>query len=136
MFLNVVVWLLVCIIREDWEYDPELVRLELSNTTQLYSKLCDAASPGGTCRFPGKVVLDSNIGCNTGDPECDVDTIRTVRVQSLPYPIYYEYVRVPCVEQAFFNDALKVKDWTTPSLEVKNMMCADKRRDIAAGKYR
>ena len=121
--------------RSDWETNPDLIRLELNSaTSQLYQQLCNFNATTGICDFKGLVTLEDNIGCGGDDPECDVDTIRTVRVQSLPFPIYYEYVRRPCVEQAFFNDAKKVKDWASSSYVVDNSMCADPRRDAAAGK--
>ena len=112
--------------------------MELSLDSELYAALCAAPSAGGNCTFPGKVVLDSNLGCNHADGECAVDTVRTVRVQSLPNPIYYEYVRPPCVEQAFFNDAKRVKDWTMRRQRQnidRNIMCADGRRDVGAGTW-
>ena len=112
------------------ENDPELLRLELDPTSSLFAELC-ASSSNGTCTFPSKVVLQTNLDCSPD--ACDVDTIRTVRIQSLPDPIYYEYVRIPCVEQAYYNNAVKLKDWTRNDYSTDNMICGDTRRDYAAG---
>ena len=126
--------ILFCIFRGEWNNDPELYRLVLRETSELFAELCNPKTANGTdCQFPGRVTLETNLDCEIDAPECDVDTIRTVRVQTNPFPIYYEYVRQPCVEQAFFNDAKKVKDWTS-SDQVQNSMCADTRRAVAAGK--
>ncbi len=51
------------------------------------------------------VTLDQNIACTEELKECKADTLRVVGVGD---GIYYEYVRPPCVEQAFFNNAKKV----------------------------
>jgi hypothetical protein len=114
----------------DWEGDPEIIRLQLGSDSSLYSVLCAASGPNEPCTFPGKVVLNENLECD--GVECNVDTLRTVRVQSLPDPIYYEYIRPACVEQAFFNDARRVKSFTQKNLVANSMMCADPRRDVAA----
>jgi hypothetical protein len=134
-------WKIECFLlvrRSDWAFDPEIVRLELAPNSPLYAQLC--ADDGHGCTFPGKVVLHENLVC-AGDAcngkEYDSTTLRTVRVQNGAFPIYYEYVRSPCVEQAFFNNAKRVKDyvyWSDPK-NVRNNMCADPRRDVAVGKY-
>ena len=123
--------------RSEWEFDPEIPRLELAANSPLHAQLC--ADQGQGCTFPGKVVLAENLvcvgeGCN--GKEYSSTTLRTVRVQSDPFPIYYEYVRQPCVEQAFFNNAKRVKEVTSwnPFIS-RNNMCADPRRDVAVGKY-
>lgn len=49
------------------------------------------------------VTLDANLECK--GLECSADTVRVVQVGE---GIFYEYVRPPCVEQAFYNNAKKV----------------------------
>lgn len=68
--------------------------------------------------WKGVVVLDSNLLC-TGD-ECDVDTVRVVKVDD----IYYEYVAPPCVQQAFYNDAKGVGRYYRSD---EGTMCANPR---------
>lgn len=68
------------------------------------------------------VTLDSNLICR-GD-ECDVDTVSIIKVQQSP-PIYYEYIRPPCVEFPFYSDAKKV------STNGDESMCADPKLNSA-----
>mmetsp|Transcript_19333 Transcript_19333/g.27328 ORF Transcript_19333/g.27328 Transcript_19333/m.27328 type:complete len:1758 (+) Transcript_19333:76-5349(+) len=113
--------------RDEWNGQASIKRFDVTEGP-LYDKLC--ASSGGECTFPGKVTLDSNLICT--NLECNVDTVRVVRVKGPPNPIYYEYIRPPCVEHAFFSDPLRVKDWVEhPTFNVYNFMCADPRRDVA-----
>lgn len=125
--------------RTEWEFDPEIPRLELAANSPLHAQLCADQGQGQGCTFPGKVVLGENLVCD-GDAcngkEYSSTTLRTVRVQSDPFPIYYEYVRQPCVEQAFFNNGMRVKEYTRWNpLIVRSNMCADPRRDVAVGKF-
>jgi hypothetical protein len=121
---------------EAWESDPEVVRLKLKATNSpLYKELC-ADQQGQGCTFPGKVVISENLVYDESaklGAEYGVDTIRTVLVQDGANSIFYEYVRPPCVEHAFFQNGNKVEK----GLElVGESMCADPRRDAAAGKQR
>ncbi len=68
------------------------------------------------------VTLKSDLTC-TGD-ECDVDSLNIVRVQQNP-PIYYEYMRTPCVELSFYDDAKKI------SSEWDKSMCGNPKIDAA-----
>jgi len=105
-----------------WETLADVKRLVLQATGKLFSKLCRSTNPS-SCRFDAKVVLDENIAC-TGE-ECTVDTLRTVEVAN---GIFYEYVRPPCVYQAFINDARTV----VRRRDVKMLTCADPRTAIAS----
>ena len=72
--------------------------------------------------------------------ELTVESLRTVKIQVGDTPIYYEYVRQPCVEQTFYHDAKKVEDytrgkWSTSQMTAQSSMCADPRRDVASGKF-
>ena len=94
-----------------WSENPDYYHLELSSTSPLYAKLCDADSSTGECTLPSKVVLDANLvyddAAKTG-AEYGVDTIRTLKMQVGTKTIWYEYIRVPCVEHAYYRDAKRV----------------------------
>lgn len=64
-----------------------------------------------------KIVLGGNLAC-TGD-ECSVDAVRVVKAGDY----YYEYIRSPCVHQAFYNDAKTIAKRT----KGEQAMCADPR---------
>jgi len=75
-----------------------------------YAKLC-AADGNGQCSLPTKVVIEENLIYDqiqrTG-AEYEVDTIRTVELKiGLDKPVYYEYIRPPCVELAFYEGGKK-----------------------------
>ena len=97
-------------------------RLTLSpESSSLYKVLCNAADPDGSgnnkCRFQSIVKLDENLECDGiclptptgGDQdtcECSIDEPRVVRLDpssetGSKNPMYYEYVRPPCVSLAF-----------------------------------
>lgn len=107
---------------EDWAESTDVVRLQLSESSDLYQVLCNPDG-SGTCDYRGKIVLDSDLVCH--GMECGIDTPRVIDVGG----IFYEYVRMPCVNQAFFNGgrALKPRWWT--------WSCGDPRLEIG-GKLR
>lgn len=116
---------------DSWEGDSNILRLGLDPSSPLYAKLC-APDAGGTCTFPTKVVLDENLAYDSTAAhaldEYNVDTLRTVQVQSGSAPVYYEYLRPPCVNQNFFNDGRKVVAGTIGGdAVVHDAMCADPR---------
>lgn len=77
-----------------WLRDKKAVRLDLNPDGGLYSKLCSLQL--GRCLFHSTVVLDESVECF--GTECEVDTVRVVQVDN----VFYEYIRQPCVYQAFF----------------------------------
>jgi hypothetical protein len=94
----------------DWQENPDYARLEVLPTSPLYAKLC-AADGNGQCSLPTKVVIEENLIYDqiqrTG-AEYEVDTIRTVELKiGLDKPVYYEYIRPPCVELAFYEGGKK-----------------------------
>eukprot|EP00934_Nitzschia_sp_Nitz4_P009303 Nitzschia sp. Nitz4//scaffold91_size79674//72229//78877//NITZ4_005380-RA/size79674-augustus-gene-0.83-mRNA-1//1//CDS//3329560139//9293//frame0 len=94
--------------------------LELKPEGDLYNILCNPDS-SGECTFPVDVELDETLPCH--DAECDVDTIRVVKVNEM----YFEYVRPRCVHQAFYNNAKTVnRRWGG-----SNIMCSDPTLAIA-----
>mmetsp|Transcript_3881 Transcript_3881/g.6489 ORF Transcript_3881/g.6489 Transcript_3881/m.6489 type:complete len:2423 (+) Transcript_3881:72-7340(+) len=106
-----------------WMDDPTTKRLtlEANGSGSLFGKLCGSANPDN-CNFQSKIILDENVQC-TGI-ECSVDTLRTVEIS---HGIFYEYIRPPCVYQAFYENAkvVSIQRWHV------NTMCADPRTDVA-----
>ncbi len=88
-----------------WSGNANLARIILNSSgSGLYGELCNG-DEFGNCNFRPEVTLEMDHVCN--EDECKVDNFRIVQVQSDP-PIYYEYVRLPCVELAFSkNDSLR-----------------------------
>lgn len=84
-----------------WEGKNSLPRLKLDTSSPLYVKLC-GASETGICTFPAKIVFDENLvydNAAQSGTEYNIDTIRTVQVQSGSNRIHYEYLRPACVDQ-------------------------------------
>ena len=128
-------------------------------TSSLYKELCNAnpSISGGKCRFRSIVVLQDNLECDGkclptrtgGDKEtceCSIDEPRVVRIDASNEtgsrkPIYFEYVRKPCVSLAFQSDEslIAVKDGSPPgaaicadsNLPVAGTACCDQGSDIA-----
>lgn len=86
----------------NFKTDSTIKKFALESSSQLKSKLCNQGT-NGSCQFANSVTLDSNLACV--GKECNADTLRVVQV--IP-GIHYEYVRPPCVEQAFYANAKKV----------------------------
>jgi hypothetical protein len=107
-----------------WINNPDAVRFSLqpNGRNSLFAKLCHAGSED-QCQFPAEVVLNTTVDCNS--LECSVDTVRTVEVNGM----FFEYIRPPCVHQAFFSDAKKL---VTSS--GRNALCGDPRMESAAAK--
>ena len=105
-----------------WDEDSHNFKeFQLLSSSKLYEKLCNANNQG--CSFKSVVKLKQNLSC-TGD-ECSLDNLRVVRVRTNP-PIYYEYVRPPCVDLSFYNDAKKIsKPWPYEA------MCANTNLHVA-----
>ena len=102
---------------ESWTNSTVTKRFALDKSSSLYQALCKLS--GGACSYPAKVVLQSNIACM--GIECEIDEPRIVEVNGM----YYEYARLPCVEQAFYNNpAMMTNQWGWA-------YCADRR--TAAG---
>lgn len=96
---------------ESWKNGDENVkRFVLSSTSNLYQKLCNADADGN-CQYLNTVHIEENLPCD--GKECRVDTVVIVQVA---HGVFYEYIRQPCVHNAFQNDARKVVTgikWTT-----------------------
>ncbi len=81
--------------------DDSIKRLVLGSSSSLRNKLCNVQN--GECRYENKVILDSTLECDGS--ECDADTVRVVQIEA---SVYYEYVRLPCVDNVFFNESVKI----------------------------
>jgi len=111
--------------------DSTLIKFTLSSSSELYDKLCNPSSTGGTdCDFESLITLDENLECT--DEECDVDTVRQVEVLD---DIYYEYVRLSCVELGYYNEAKSIKIGSgsssicaNPNTAVAGEACCDSDR--------
>lgn len=114
-----------------WDMNSNVARLELdSNASPLQAMLC-AAGPDGICTYPGKVILDQSLVYDTPSLRAlaehdSVNEVRTVQVTGGSAPVFYEYLRPPCVHKNFFNGAKKV-------ISGSDIMCADPNVAIAAG---
>lgn len=115
-----------------WASLPGVNRLRLQQEESgLYELLC-APKADGSCTFPGVVTLESNLVCSEQSTaaECMVDTVNVVQVGD----VYFEHIRQPCVELAFYNNARAVtydRPWKTPTcanpdLPVAGAVCCDK----------
>ena len=100
----------------DSEADPD-VHFEAGKNgaaSDLYEKLCAPASPLSSpspCSFPSQVILTQTIPCTVGTSECAIDAPRTVRIvdRVTNEAVYYEYVRAPCIELAFYDGRIAQK---------------------------
>ena len=113
----------------DWiEFDPLMNPVILDHNSQLYNRLCNPNSFGGDdCVFETQTVLEDNLECF--GQECQVDTLRLIQVTD---GIYFEYVRQPCVDMSFYNDAQTITHpyrWNEmcgdPRLSIGGEMCCD-----------
>ena len=110
--------------KQKWAATPSTQYLKLQSGSSLYSKLCDPLQTGA-CSYPSVVLLDNNLACD--GIECSIDTVQVLQVDS----VFYEYVRVPCVEQPFFMNGIKISGkWrdstpicTNPLLPVASEAC-------------
>ncbi|KAL7569362.1 hypothetical protein ACA910_010449 [Epithemia clementina (nom. ined.)] len=107
---------------ESWEGNPAVKRFKADPNGDLYLKLCN--SDGAKCNYAATVTLSENLKCTNN--ECNVDTLRTVEVES---GIFYEYIRPACANLAFYENPTKIRMRDGSS---STYMCADPRVDEAA----
>eukprot|EP00554_Chaetoceros_debilis_P007442 CAMPEP_0194077066 /NCGR_PEP_ID=MMETSP0149-20130528/3732_1 /TAXON_ID=122233 /ORGANISM="Chaetoceros debilis, Strain MM31A-1" /LENGTH=4275 /DNA_ID=CAMNT_0038757959 /DNA_START=113 /DNA_END=12940 /DNA_ORIENTATION=+ len=107
-----------------YETDETTVRAVLDQGSVLREQLCNP-DESGTCRFLNTVTLSSSIDTCVG-VECNVNSIRVVQVDQRAF---YEYVRAPCVNQAFFNGAKKIN----PVKSIYRAMCGNPNLIEASG---
>eukprot|EP00615_Pteridomonas_danica_P005739 CAMPEP_0114339626 /NCGR_PEP_ID=MMETSP0101-20121206/7849_1 /TAXON_ID=38822 ORGANISM="Pteridomonas danica, Strain PT" /NCGR_SAMPLE_ID=MMETSP0101 /ASSEMBLY_ACC=CAM_ASM_000211 /LENGTH=1907 /DNA_ID=CAMNT_0001472645 /DNA_START=590 /DNA_END=6313 /DNA_ORIENTATION=- len=111
------------------------VRFNLNqSSSSLFSYLCNATTiPFGNqfynydddnndddpinylkCNFKSQVILSESLVCD--GHECDVDTLRMVRMNyttsnGTSVPVYYEYVQPPCISLPFYENATTISSW-------------------------
>jgi len=95
-----------------------ITSVPLASNSNLFKKLCNAATSGGSCRPQSNFILTSTLAC-TG-VECSVDTLDVVTVQGTAY----KYVPRRCVSLQFFNGGRKSFRWSRE-------MCQDPRTAAA-----
>ena len=102
------------------------VRFVADPMGDLNKALCGfTGEPNSPCMYPPVVTLTENLMC--AGNECSLDTVRVVEVTG---GVFYEYVPLPCVHQAFFENAQKIKK---KSLDAgAAWMCADPRIPAAS----
>ncbi|KAH8057975.1 hypothetical protein JL722_6519 [Aureococcus anophagefferens] len=88
--------------------DTSIDRVELDRSSALFALLCDPTDDGA-CDFKSVVDVEENLAC--AGMECEIDTVRVVRVAATDGAAgatdlaYYEYVRPACVDLAFGGGA-------------------------------
>jgi len=99
-----------------WENNQNTQRTVLDSDSQLYQVLCN--SDGAQCNYQMVVELNEELDCY--EDECQLDTLSLIEIESDP-PLYYEFMKFPCVELAFSNptQAKKVVN------RYNKAMCAD-----------
>jgi Protein of unknown function (DUF1800) len=109
---------------KEWASDAKAkrVKLQANGLNSLFGKLCGSEDPS-LCSFKSIVTLDTNLSCNA--VECSLDTVRVVEVGN---GVFYEYIQLPCVYQAFFNEARMI----VRRKERLDVSCADPRTIVAS----
>ena len=77
----------------------DILRVELDPTSSLYQRLYN----GGN--HETMVELEHDFVCTPGTVECNVDTLRVVKVGA----VYYEFVERPCVQLAFYENGKQIQ---------------------------
>ncbi|CAB9519484.1 Protein of unknown function (DUF1800) [Seminavis robusta] len=121
----------------EWNTESTTVLVSLDATSGLYQKLC-SPDASGACDYKNMVILDTTIACTAGI-ECEVDTVRSVKVGDM----YYEYLRAPCVELGFFNNAKTIAQRTrdvnamcaNPNVEAATVACCDNEASVWDEQY-
>lgn len=119
---------------ETWHNSTTTKRLKLTTDSALFGKLCQSAVDG-SCQYQALVQLDENLPC-TGF-ECEVDALRIIEVTE---GLFYEYTRLPCVEQAFYDGSMMRLNWHIffcgdPELESGSVACCDGDNDGATMEF-
>jgi hypothetical protein len=136
----------------NWWASPETwsPRLVLNSaTSQLYAKLCNFNVQTNKCDFQSTVILDEDIPCDgscsarramwdspgiSSPCECSIDEPRTFRLDhsTTSAPVWYEYVRAPCVQMSFVGagNMNAVREIGAAGYGNK-ALCADNRLPVA-----
>ena len=106
----------------DFQTQSTVERFVLDNSSSLRAALCNA-DQNGQCAFQNTVMLTSSLDCS--GIECEVDTVRVVQVTE---NAFYEFVEKPCVNFAFYNNAVKI----SPRYNTDRVMCANPFLPVAS----
>jgi hypothetical protein len=110
----------------DWQGNDDIVRVVIKSGSALYQELCNGN--GGSCDLTQmEMTLTSNLECDEteGSLECIIDQPRVVELEG--QNLFYEYIKPPCVQFPFFENAKKLKTRKRSS----DAMCADPLLSIA-----
>ena len=110
-----------------WNQDIARTVLDTNGSSDLYNELCGSSAIGGPCNFKPLIELKGNFECS--GIECNLDNVKVVQVQDSPR-VFYEYVRPPCVELAFYDNALKIASRQSSS-RVEEAMCSNRKLHTA-----
>eukprot|EP00547_Thalassionema_nitzschioides_P008451 CAMPEP_0194227304 /NCGR_PEP_ID=MMETSP0156-20130528/42790_1 /TAXON_ID=33649 /ORGANISM="Thalassionema nitzschioides, Strain L26-B" /LENGTH=2008 /DNA_ID=CAMNT_0038959783 /DNA_START=685 /DNA_END=6711 /DNA_ORIENTATION=- len=103
--------------QKEFAFDQEqssTIQLVLDATSSmLYNELCSPVDE--ECTFPAEVTILNDLICTSA--ECNIDSVRIVKVGQM----FYEYMRRPCVNLLFYNNA------KTMHSQQNNAMCGDPR---------
>ena len=114
-----------------WDSDESIRRFVLSPESNLFQKLCNP-NESGECQFANTVSLDENLECY--GRECRVDDVIVIQVKP---GAFYEYIRQPCVQLSFYDNAKKVVTGYSPHVtgigrRHTHAMCAHPGKAAAA----
>jgi len=98
----------------------DIKRMVLDPSSNLYAELYNEGE------YRAVVTLTENLYC--AGNECDVDTVRVVQVATNP-DIFYEYVPLPCVHQAFYEGGKQI---SRKDRDDEGVMCADPKLPAAS----
>ena len=109
--------------------DETMVELELEMASELRATLCNGAGTDCKSQPPSnEIALPMTLECTPGTVECDLDTLRVVKVAE---GRYWEYVRQPCVELTFFEGGREVGKQRRKENGQGAAVCANPRLPIA-----
>lgn len=121
--------------QETWFNSTTIKRVKLVPESALYAKLCQP-SEDGSCQYQSVIEIEENLAC-TG-VECDTDSLRIIEVTE---GLFYEYTRLPCVEQAFYSDPSMMRlNWHVffcgdPEVASGSVACCDGDNDGATMEF-
>ncbi len=100
-----------------FESEDDIIHFVLDSSSPLRAELCNP-DDSNVCQFSNTVVLSNSKTCF--GVECEVHDVRVVQVAP---NAFYEYVRMPCVAQSFFNNAKKISPYY--SHDRRGVMCGN-----------
>jgi len=102
--------------------DETTVRAVLDDNSELRKALCNANAEG-ICQYSSIVKIEKQLECM--GIECEVEDLRVVQISA---NAFFEYVRPPCVQQLFYNNAKKL----SPRYRSWPVVCANPLLPVAS----